>query len=411
MLRTRSCGAVLKILVHDYAGHPFQVELSRELAKRGHQVIHAYFAGDQGPKGDLIRRPGDSANLSFVGLETRRAYDKTSFVRRRFDDVEYGRQVHRLIAAEKPDAVISGNTPTEAQGFVAQACRDVKAAFVFWLQDLYGVAALHILRRKYGLLGTPIGLYYRHLERRLLRRSNAIVTITDDFTPLAAEWSGSRAKVFTIENWGPAQTIQPHPKDNAWSRAHGLHQTFNFLYAGTLGLKHDPELLLALARRMAGRANVVVVSAGSGVPRLLEARDREELDNLIVLPLQPFPCFSEVLATADVAVAMIEAEAGLFSVPSKVQTYLCAARPILLSAPHANLASRLVIREKAGLVVEPGDETSFLESAVELLKNKSLTTALAENSRTFAASAYDIGAITNRFLGVIHHAVTAAGHK
>ncbi len=28
----------MKILVHDYAGHPFQVQLSRALAQRGHQV-------------------------------------------------------------------------------------------------------------------------------------------------------------------------------------------------------------------------------------------------------------------------------------------------------------------------------------------------------------------------------------
>ncbi|RMF52223.1 MAG: glycosyltransferase WbuB, partial [Bacteroidetes bacterium] len=32
----------MRILVHDYAGHPFQVQLSRALARRGHDVLHAY---------------------------------------------------------------------------------------------------------------------------------------------------------------------------------------------------------------------------------------------------------------------------------------------------------------------------------------------------------------------------------
>jgi len=31
----------MRLLIHDYAGHPFQVQLSRELARRGHSVTHA----------------------------------------------------------------------------------------------------------------------------------------------------------------------------------------------------------------------------------------------------------------------------------------------------------------------------------------------------------------------------------
>ena len=62
------------------------------------------------------------------------------------------------------------------------------------------------------------------------------------------------------------------------------------------------------------------------------------LDNLVVLPLQPIERLREVLATADVAVSVIEPDAGAFSVPSKVQSYLCAGRAVLLAAPAANLA-------------------------------------------------------------------------
>ena len=30
----------LRVLVHDFAGHPFQIDLSRALARRGHTVRH-----------------------------------------------------------------------------------------------------------------------------------------------------------------------------------------------------------------------------------------------------------------------------------------------------------------------------------------------------------------------------------
>ncbi|RYJ01060.1 MAG: glycosyltransferase WbuB, partial [Actinomycetales bacterium] len=39
----------MKVVVHDFSGHPFQVQLSRELARRGHDVVHsscaAYVSG------------------------------------------------------------------------------------------------------------------------------------------------------------------------------------------------------------------------------------------------------------------------------------------------------------------------------------------------------------------------------
>ena len=48
--------AAMRILVHDYSGHPFQVELSRELARRGHEVTHSYCEAYVSGKGHLERR-------------------------------------------------------------------------------------------------------------------------------------------------------------------------------------------------------------------------------------------------------------------------------------------------------------------------------------------------------------------
>ena len=130
----------MKIFVHDYAGHPFQVDLSRELALRGHEVNHAYFHGDLGPKGKLAKSSLDPESLSFTGVKLARPYDKASFVQRRFDDVSYGKAVAELVQLGKPDIVISGNTPTEAQSAIVGACKKNGSAFVFWVQDFYSIA-------------------------------------------------------------------------------------------------------------------------------------------------------------------------------------------------------------------------------------------------------------------------------
>ena len=58
----------MRCVIHDYAGHPFQVHLSRHLAKRGHEVFHLYFADNPGPKGIMINQSSDPPCLRFIGV-------------------------------------------------------------------------------------------------------------------------------------------------------------------------------------------------------------------------------------------------------------------------------------------------------------------------------------------------------
>jgi colanic acid biosynthesis glycosyl transferase WcaI len=387
---------VVKVLVHDYAGHPFQVHLSRHLATRGHDVTHAYFVEDPGPKGMLHCRQGDPPTLQFVPITIGRHYDKSSLLARRFNDMEYGRRAARIIRDLKPDVVISGNTPTEAQAAIVAECKAVPSGFVYWLQDFYSIAVSMLLRKQLGNAGRLIGLYYRWLERYQLRNSDAVVIISEDFRALASVWAGSDAKVRTITNWAALEDIPVCTKENNWSREHALHTEFTFVYSGTLALKHNPDLLVRLAQNCGPRTLVVVVAQGAGMKHLEDAKAKHRLDSLRLLPLQPIARFPEVLATGDVLVAVIEADAGTYSVPSKVQSYLCAGRSILVAAPRENLAARVVARENAGIVVAP-DGSDFMAAAIRLRHDNELRAQQGANGRAYAERAFDMIKIVDAF--------------
>ena len=66
----------MRVLIHDYAGHPFQVQLSRALARSGHSVLHLHFASFQTPKGAVERRPDDPDNFAIEGLTLGRPFAK-----------------------------------------------------------------------------------------------------------------------------------------------------------------------------------------------------------------------------------------------------------------------------------------------------------------------------------------------
>jgi glycosyltransferase involved in cell wall biosynthesis len=397
----------MRFVVHDYCGHPFQVHLSRNLARRGHEVTHLYFSDEPGPKGVFDSRPDDPPSLNFMGISLGGPVKQTALIARRFNDLAYGRRASQLILDIRPDAVISGNTPTEAQGAILGACKAADIRFVYWLQDIFSVAVSKLVSKELGFAGKIAGWYYEFLERRQFRMSDWIVVITDDFAPLARAWGGEE-KVSIIENWADIDDIRVGRKENDWSRRHGFSNSFAFMYSGTIGRKHNPELLLRLAQQTGSSecGLVVVVAQGVSVQRLRDEKTMRRLDSMKLMPIQPANVLSDVLATADVLVAMIEADAGTFAVPSKVLSYMCAGRPILLAAPKENLAARTVERACAGIVVDPSDEVGFLAAARLLRDDPELRAMLGTNARAYAERTFDINLITDRFERVLMPSVS-----
>lgn len=402
----------MRVYVHDYAGHPFQVELSRALAARGHEVRHGYSATNLTPQGAMARAEGDPPTFQPDPVRTppvdKRAQSVAGLVARQRAEAAYGRDVAARVAAFHPDVVLSANTPLDALGPILAAARRTDAGFVNWLQDALSVGMRALLARKLPVAGDLVGRVYEAREGRLLRAADAVVAITDDFRPLLARWRVPADRVHTIENWAPLSALPVRPQDNAWSRAHDLAGRPVVLYAGTLGMKHDPALLARLAEAVGqwdGRARVVVASEGAGADWLREAQGRHGLPALRCLPFQPFDAFPDVLGAASVLTAVLEPEAGVMSVPSKVLSYLCAARPVALSVPPENLAARIVAREGAGVVTAPGDAEAFAEAVLALLQDDERRCAMGAAGRAYAERAFDLGTIADRFEEVLQDVV------
>jgi glycosyltransferase involved in cell wall biosynthesis len=273
------------------------------------------------------------------------------------------------------------------------------------------MAMADLATRKLGPLGRPVGAWFQSIERRLLRRASGVVAITDDFGPILRDWGIEEYTV--IENWGPRDEIAVLPRDNPWARAHGLTDARVLLYSGTLGLKHNPALLVRLAeacRDHAPDARVVVVSEGLGGDWLASQRDALGLSNLIIEPYQPYDQLPQMLATADVLLTLLEPDAGVFSVPSKILTYLCAGRAILAAMPAENLGARTLVGSGAGVVVDPNGEQAFVTEALRLLDDPDRRAQLGRAGRTYAETAFDPTAIADAFEAVLESAVHGARH-
>lgn len=400
----------MRILVHDYAGHPFQVQLSRELARRGHQVTHAFAGALLTPRGDLAGRANDPKGFRLVEVHMSPDYkpNKYRFLKRRQYEVQYGRDLVRLINDVKPDLVLSGNTPTEPQWNLIKTSVRQGVAVITWLQDFYSLAVDKLARKKIPVIGALAGRWYRHLDACCFRSSAHIVSITEDFIPILDKFGVHRSKVTTIPNWAPLDELPLRPRQNLWSSRHGLDQSFVFQYSGTLAMKHNPDLLRQLAVNFRSDPNVrvVVVSEGPGAEYLAKCKGSDKLDNLILLPFQSFSDVPDMLASSDVLIAVLEPDAGIFSVPSKVLTYHCARRAILGAIPADNLAARIIRQQRSGVCVPPNDVGRFVSVARQLRNNPEDCNRMADSGRDYAVRDFDLDRIGNRFETLLRDAAS-----
>lgn len=394
---------LFRIVVHDHAGHPFQVQLSRRLAELGHEVLHLYSADVETPRGRLV----SGGRLTVESLSTGRPLAKHHPLRRWRQERAYGRILARRVLDFAPHMVLSANAGPAIQAALVTAAHGAGIPVVIWVQDIYFAGVAGIFRR----VPTPIRWmaqsFVQRVELGALRRADALVLISPDFAVLLAGHGLHHPRTRIIENWAPLDDIVPRPKDNDWSRRHGLHDRFVFLYAGTLGKKHNPRHLAALARAYADdpMVRVVVVSQGLGRRWLEQVKAAEQLDCLILMDFQPAEVLSEVLATADVGVVLLEDYAGALSVPSKVYSTFCAGRALLAAVSAENLCGRVIAAAQAGLCVAADDEAAFLAAARRLRDDEDLRHGLARNQRAYAVTTFDIKAIAERFLGVIRELV------
>jgi colanic acid biosynthesis glycosyl transferase WcaI len=396
-----------RVLLHDYSGHPFQVQLSRSLARAGHEVLHVHCPSFLTPKGHLEREPDDPAGFRTGEIRLPSDFAKYSWWKRPLQEVRYAWRYASLIRRERPDVVISSNTPLVAEFLTQLFAR--RTPFVLWQQDVYSFGMSVFARNRLGRAGEVLARLFRAIDARTARHAAGVVTISEDFVPILASWGVPRDRVTVVENWAPLDEIDVRPRDNAWAVAHGLVGRRVLLYAGTLGLKHDPSLLTDLALHVADRPDVVVVVASEGDAARSVAAAAEQLPNLTVVGFQPFEDLPDMLGAATGLIVLLEPAAGVFAVPSKVLTYLCAGRPILGVIPADNLAARTIARADAGRTAPPRDRAGFLAAADAILDDPALGERLGANGRAYAEVTFDIDRITKDFAAAIERALAGRG--
>ena len=129
-------------------------------------------------------------------------------------------------------------------------------------QDIYSDAIKKFALQKLGHIGRPVGWLAAAAESWVARQASSVIAISATFLGQARFLEGPPGPGAYNPELGGIDEMPVRPKDNEWARAHNLAGCCVAMYAGTLGLKHDPSLLALLAQSIPPDAKLVVVSQG-----------------------------------------------------------------------------------------------------------------------------------------------------
>lgn len=270
---------------------------------------------------------------------------------------------------------------------------------VLWVQDLWpeSLSATGHVRNRIvlKLIEWMVRFIYRHCDL-LLVQSQAFET------PVRA-LAGNTPVVYYPNSVGDhfldtAQKTQP--------QVEGMNHGFSVLFAGNIGSAQAVEVILELASRLQEHADIHFIVLGDGSRRewMCEEARKRGLANLHLpgrFPVEDMPAIMEKASA--LLVTLADQPIFRLTVPSKVQAYLAAGRPILacLNGEGANL----VTEAGAGVAV-PAEDARALADAVMRLYRMPVAEreAMGERGRAYYSKHFSHGMLVDQLIGYLQSA-------
>ena len=255
-----------------------------------------------------------------------------------------------------------------------------RAPLVVWVQDLWpeSLSATGQVRNR-AVLGL-VGFFVR----AIYRRANAILVQSRAFQGPVAAYCDRPDKIWYYPN------LYVTPPRSAATPAvqplvDRLKESFSVVFAGNIGAAQAPETILEAARLLRDDDGIAVVLVGSGSRDqwLAEQAAALGLTNLL-LPGRVGPeDIPHIFAAASALLVTLAPQPAFeLTVPSKVQAYLAAGRPIVAALDGE--PARIIAEAGAGLCV-PAGQAADLADAIRRLSRMPVgeRNAMGARGRTY----------------------------
>jgi len=281
------------------------------------------------------------------------------------------------------DVMLIASTPPTQGAMAALAKKINKKPFIYNLQDIFPDSLVGTDLAKKGGMLWKIG---RMIENFTYRHADKIIVISEDFKRNIMAKGVPEEKIAVIYNWVDTNTIVPiKAEDNPLYDEFSIEKgKFTVVYAGNLGNAQNIFLITDAAEKMKDNKDVQFVIFGSnGVEK--ELRERivsKKLDNVKLLPFQPFERISYVYSLGDTCIVACKSGIGGSAMPSKTWSIMSCGRPVLASFDEGEL-KHIVESNNCGIFTYAEDLDGFVSAIEKMSKDKTMCVKMGNNGRNF----------------------------
>lgn len=296
------------------------------------------------------------------------------------------------------DAVLVFLSSPATQALPAVILRRLTGVPVFlWVQDLWpqSLSAVGAVKSK------PVLDVVGQIVSALYRGSSNVLIQSEGFRADVSARAGPKVRVDYLPNWSEPTLEKGLTGVVRASEVEPFEGCFNVMFAGNLGEAQDLTTVIRAAWLCRDLSDVRWLIVGDGRARSSAEALVVELslqDQVIFLGRHPSTRMPEFFAGASALLVSLRDE-PIFSltIPSKVQSYLAAGKPVL---GMLNGEGARVIEESGGGFAVPAGNADALAAATRKLRAMSETgrNDVARQGRAYAAAQFDRRRLVDKLL-------------
>lgn len=273
---------------------------------------------------------------------------------------------------------------------------------IYNVQDIFPDSLVGTGLTHEGSLIWKIG---RMVEKITYRYADKIIVISEDFKKNIMAKGVPEDKIVVVYNWVDQNKVVDVPREeNKLFDAYGLERSkFYITYNGNIGLTQNMDMLLDVAKELQEEyedIHFVLVGNGAYLDEVRRKVAEQQLDNVHLLPFQPYEDISHVFSLGDASLVISKPGVGANSVPSKTWSIMSASRPVLANFDENELKT-IIENNHCGIFTKAGDKDAFKESILTLYNHRELCKEYGHNGRKFVMDNLTREVGTQKYVDVI----------
>lgn len=238
-----------------------------------------------------------------------------------------------------------------------------KAPLILWVQDIWPEALVST-----GFVKSPLILKIVKLAVRYIYCfSDSILIQSEGFRKSVESLTKKIEKIHFFPNSAEVTGLNATMPEETVRLSAEIASHFSVVFAGNIGAAQSCETIIDAAQLLSDRQKIkfYLIGTGSRVEQIKSYIRAKKLDNVVMTGRLSAEDMSSVFTSASVLLLTLTNDLAVSStIPSKLQSYLAAGKPIIASCDGE--AAFLVEKAKAGLTCRASDAAELADAVKTL---------------------------------------------